>query len=310
MNILYNQVGSYSKDFYDSLILYGKITEALVLEIQVDGVFIPIAIYNKTKKIGEDKRVKLIYREVKHVGVIIPGKIKGLNFAVITPKDNIKEFSKDILKLLKLSGFTENTKVFGLADGAIWIENLLKDDIFTENTFYYLIDFFHLAEYIHDAVKTLADSKKHLINKWKTMAKDGKTEDILKEIKDLNLKQESVEVIRTVDRTIEGVKVKVKEKVNLIEALYKYIDNRYGNFDYPFFRENDMPIGTGRIESANKILVKKRMDIPFGWTEKNANIMLELIMIKNNGFFDQFWQFIREKQEYKSIAEIELEKAA
>ncbi len=96
-NILYKQVGSYSKDFYDFLILHDKVTEALVLEIQVDGVFIPIAIYNKTKGIGEDKRVKLIYREVKHVGVIIPGKIKGLNFAVITPKENVKEFSEHIL---------------------------------------------------------------------------------------------------------------------------------------------------------------------------------------------------------------------
>ena len=310
MNILYNQVGSYSKDFYDSLILYGKVTEALVLEIQIDGVFIPIAIYNKAKSIGEDKRVKLIYREVKHVGVIKPGKIKGLNFAVITPKDNIKEFSQDILKILKLSGFTKNTEVFGLADGAVWIENLLKDNIFTENTFHYLIDFFHLAEYIHDAVKTLADSKKYLINKWKTMAKDGKTEDILKEIKDLDLIKKSVEVIKTVNRTVKGVKVTVKENVNMIEALYKYINNRYGNFDYPFFKENNMPIGTGRIESANKILVKKRMDIPFGWTERNANTMLELIMIKNNGFFDQFWQFIREKKSYKYINNLELERVA
>jgi len=309
-NILYNQVGVYSKDFYDSLILYDKVTEALVLEVQVDGVFIPIAIYNKTKRIGEDKRVKLIYREVKHVGIITPGKIKGLNFAVITPKDNIKEFSKNILKILKLSGFTENTKVFGLADGAVWIENLLKDDIFTENTFYYLIDFFHLAEYIHEAVKTLPDSRKYLVKKWKIMAKNGRTEDILKEINDLDLKQESVEVTRIVNRTIKGNKVTVKENVNMIEVLYKYIDNRYGNFDYPFFKENNMPVGTGRIESANKILVKKRMDIPFGWTEKNANIMLELIMIKSNGFFKQFWQYIREKKEYKSIAKIELKKVA
>ena len=252
----------------------------------------------------------MIYREVKHVGIITPGKIKGLNFAVITPKDNIKEFSKNILKILKLSGFTENTKVFGLADGAVWIENLLKDDIFTENTFYYLIDFFHLAEYIHEAVKTLPDSRKYLVKKWKIMAKNGRTEDILKEINDLDLKQESVEVTRIVNRTIKGNKVTVKENVNMIEVLYKYIDNRYGNFDYPFFKENNMPIGTGRIESANKILVKKRMDIPFGWTEKNANIMLELIMIKSNGFFKQFWQYIREKKEYKSIAKIELKKVA
>ena len=309
-SILYNKVGVYTKDFYEHLISKGKITEALVLEVQVDGVFIPIALYNKTKSIGEDNRVKLIYREVKHVGVIKPGKIKGLNFAVITPKEKIKEFSKDILKILKLSGFSKNTEVFGLADGAKWIENLLKDDVFKENSFYYLIDFFHLAEYIHDAVKSLPDSKKYLIDKFKTMAKEGRTEDILKEIKDLKLIEESIEVIRNIDKTIKGVRVTVKEKVNLVKALYDYINNRYGNFDYPFFRKNNMPNGTGRIESANKILVKKRMDIPFGWTEKNANTMLELIMIKNNGFFEQFWQYVRSKKSYNKVDYLESEKAA
>lgn len=281
-----------------------------MLEIQVDGVFAPIAVYNKAKGIGEKERVKLIYREVKHVGVIKPGKVKGLNFAVITPKENVKDFAKDILMILKLSGFTKNTEVFGLADGATWIENLLRDDVFTENTFYYLIDFFHLAEYIHNAVKTLPDSRKHLIGKWKTMARDGNAEDILKEIKDMDLVAESVKVTRVVNRTEKGVKVTVKEKVNLVKSLYDYIDNRYGNFDYPFFRKNNASNGTGRIESENKVLVKKRMSIPFGWTEENANTMLALIMIKSNGFFDQFWQFIRDKESYKSIKDIQLEKAA
>ena len=309
-NVLYNQVGIYSKDFYNFLVSHNKITEALVLEVQVDGVFIPIAIYDKMKDIGDDKRVKLIYREVKHAGVIIPGKINGLHTAVITPKNNVSEFTQYILRILKLSGLSKNTKVFGLADGAIWIENLLKNKIFKDNTFYYLIDFFHLAEYIHDAVKTLPDSKKYLIKKWKMMAKDGRTEDILKEIKDFNLIEQSVRVTRTVNRTIDGVKVAIKENVNLIEALYKYIDNREGNFDYPFFRKNNRPNGTGRIESANKILIKKRMDIPFGWTEKNANTMLELIMIKNNGFFEQFWQYVRMQNSYRSISDIELNKAA
>lgn len=225
---------------------------------------------------------------------------------MITPKNRVNEFSEYILRILKLSGFSKNTKVFGLADGAMWIENLLKDDVFKRNTFYYLIDFFHLAEYIHDAVKTLPDSQKYLVKKWKKMAKEGKTEDILKEIDDLGLIEKSAKL----DRIIEGVDIESKENINLVEALYKYIDNRYGNFDYPFFRKNNMPNGTGRIESANKILIKKRMDIPFGWTEKNANTMLELIMIKNNGLFEQFWQYIREQKSCKYITDIMLENVA
>ena len=52
------------------------------------------------------------------------------------------------------------------------------------------------------------------------------------------------------------------------------------------------------------------MDIPFGWTEKNANTILSLIMIKNNGFFEQFWKFIREKQSYKNIRNIRFKKVA
>ena len=101
------------------------------------------------------------------------------------------------------------------------------------------------------------------------------------------------------------IKTKIEVMVNLIKDLHKYIYNRVGQFNYKFFIKNEMPIGSGRIESANKILIKKRMNIPFGWSLKNANLMLRLLTLRHNGHWKQFWEYIAELENSsnKSILE-------
>ena len=49
--------------------------------------------------------------------------------------------------------------------------------------------------------------------------------------------------------------------------------NRSNKFDYKNAIENDLPIGSGEIESANKNIVQKRLKIPgLGGLQKQSNI--------------------------------------
>ena len=293
------KIASNVKLFYENKLteLLYNISPAKKLEIQIDGVYNPIVVYDKTKKIGEKDRVKIIYKEVKHVMVKIFNDIKGFHFAEIISVENFAEFLKEFKIILKLKGFTEKSKIFVIADGAVWIEKQLSK-FFKDNDFYFLIDFYHLSEYIHDAVKSLPSEFNYLIKRWKKEAKKNRLEQIIfHDIISLNLIEKSVEVLKKKNVNVKNsdgkiIRTKIEVMVNLIKDLHKYINNRIGQFNYPFFIKNNMPIGSGRIESANKILIKKRMNIPFGWRLENANLMLRLLTLRHNGHWKQFWEYI------------------
>jgi hypothetical protein len=62
-----------------------------------------------------------------------------------------------------------------------------------------------------------------------------------------------------------------------IVECYKYIDNRQNQLDYKLAIENDLPIGSGKIESAHRYVAQERLKIPgAAWIEDNANVILAL----------------------------------
>lgn len=303
-NIIYNKTGKYIDGFFEEVLQKREFKIAKKLMMQIDGVMVPVVIYDRNKKKKEEGRKQRIYREVKHVAVFLPGKLKGIHFAVITPFGKLDNFMKWIKRALEMSGHNKNTEVFVLADGAKWIERVVHDEVFPHKKINYLIDFYHLAEYIHNAVKGLSKIKENPLDKWIKMTKEGNTEDILKYIDENHLIEKSTLIKIKNNQTNEIT------EVNPVKSLYRYINNRKGFFNYPLYRKNEIPNGTGAIESANKNYIKKRMDIPSGWTEKNANIMLSLIMIKENGLWDNFWQYIAEKEKYNIESYEQVKRAA
>ena len=108
------KIASNVKLFYKNKLteLLYNVSPAKKLEIQIDGVYNPIVIYDKTKEIGEKDRVKIIYKEVKHVMVKISNDIKGFHFAEIISVENFAEFLKEFKIILKLKGFTKKSKIF------------------------------------------------------------------------------------------------------------------------------------------------------------------------------------------------------
>jgi chemotaxis regulatin CheY-phosphate phosphatase CheZ len=122
-----------------------------------------------------------------------------------------------------------------------------------------VVDFSLDNSFENDAINSLPKKYNYLIERWKKAAKKGKLEErLLKDIKKLKLIEQSVEVIKNIKTIKKGKIILEEKKVNLVEQLYKYVHNRIGQFNYLHFKKNKMPIGSGRIESANKILIKKR----------------------------------------------------
>jgi hypothetical protein len=81
-----------------------------------------------------------------------------------------------------------------------------------------------------------------------------------------------------------------------VKNLYSYISNKTGlkenQFDYPFYRENNMPEGSGEVEGGNK-LYKFRMGGPKNWSIKGAETILNILTLNLNEEMSNYWLYRR-----------------
>ncbi|MGK5095396.1 UPF0236 family protein [Deltaproteobacteria bacterium TL4] len=156
-------------------------------------------------------------------------------------------------------GFGEDTKVHGIGDGAPWIANQLKLQ-FGENS-RYLIDFYHLCEYLDAAAKVCANDEKDswVENQKKLLKSNGSAvvlDNLLPYLEPLTISDEKTPV----------------------RACYRYIFNRPEQFHYQEALEENLPIGSGEIESSHRYIIQDRMKLPGAWWEVNnakKNVGLE-----------------------------------
>jgi hypothetical protein len=75
-----------------------------------------------------------------------------------------------------------------------------------------------------------------------------------------------------------------------VEKCYRYIMNRQNNLDYKSAIENELPIGSGEIESGHRYEIQKRLKIAGAWWKpETAEYMLCLRTLRANGDWDRYW---------------------
>ena len=79
-----------------------------------------------------------------------------------------------------------------------------------------------------------------------------------------------------------------------VRAGYRYLINRPGQFNYQNAIKDDLPIGSGEIESAHRYVIQERLKLSgCWWTAKHAMAMLALRVLRANGDWGSYWQKIR-----------------
>ncbi len=174
------------------------------------------------------------------------------------------------------SGLGFNSIVHCVGDGATWIANQVNR-VF-ENQGSYLIDFYHLCEYLAPA-SAKCDRNKSIYKKHKEMIKNGNITEVVK------LLRPHVEPDEVSDE-----KAPVKKCI-------RYVENRPGQFDYQNAIKNDLPIGSGLIESAHRYVIQSRLKLTGAWWKKDiADNMLALRTLRTNNLWEEYWadDFIRQ----------------
>jgi len=236
---------------------------------ETDGTMIPIV--DCSKKSGKNnkdnrKNRETFWKEGRLCLAYAQGEVEPF-FSATMGKPN--EAGDHLIHSAVNAGVGINSTVHCVGDGAKWIANQV-DRVF-ENQGSFLIDFFHLCEYIASASEK-CDQDNPKYKEYKEMIKTG---DIVGVVEQLRAHVEPAEV--------------ADEKAPIRKCI-RYIENRPGQFDYQNAIENDLPIGSGQIESAHRYVIQSRLKLTGAWWKKDiADNMLALRTLRANNMWADYW---------------------
>lgn len=247
--------------------LYQKPSKSSVIIAEADGTMIPI-VHTTEGQTDRRKNKTLVWQESRLSLAYSQGTIQPFYEATLGSTDVV---GKQLAHCAKMVGRAIKTKIHCVGDGAPWIAEQV-DKVFGD-TATYLIDFYHLSEYIAAAATCCAaNEQKAWVSYMQSCMKENRSSVLLKALEDHIAESYS-------DHLCEARK------------CYNYIIKRTNQIDYKGAMDNNLPIGSGRIESGHRSVIQKRLKKPGAWwKKKNAEYMLTLRTIRANGLWDNYWR--------------------
>ena len=85
----------------------------------------------------------------------------------------------------------------------------------------------------------------------------------------------------------------IKDENAPVRRCIRYMENRLGQFNYKEAILEELPIGSGEIESGNRGVVQKRLKIPgVWWNIDTSEYMLALRCVRINGDWMKYWKAV------------------
>jgi hypothetical protein len=169
---------------------------------------------------------------------------------------------------LRRRGIERATEVCAIQDGAEWIQGFVQGH---RHDALRILDFAHAASYIYEIADKVRERGGHLPAKWV----DG----ILHRLKHEGPTRVLLHITRLVRRYPP-----IQEQVT-------YLQKRRELMDYPTYRQQGWPIGSGSVESSHKLVVQARLKGPgMHWRPEHINPMLALRLALLNERWEEAWQ--------------------
>jgi len=218
-------------------------------------------------------------------------KEKPKNKRVVATMNGKEEAFRNLANRIKARDPTEQVPIFLLIDGERALEKGLLEEFVKKRKWKKRIkgvclDIIHAAEYLWEAGSSLHGEKNPKRALWVKL----KLLDILN--------NKIGYVIGSLRKTLKKKKSLTTSKRKILEKVIRYFENHKHMMQYKNYLEEGFPIATGVIEGACGSLVKNRMDCAgMKWTKEGANAVLGLRGIKQNGYWEDYWEhFIQEEK--------------
>ena len=247
---------------------------------ELDGSMLPIvsiaARTDKSTPRDGRKRRQLSWREARLSLVRAPDQVKGRYAATLGgPAQAGKLFVDSLIRV----GGGQRTQLHCVGDGAPWIANQLKQRLGAQA--HYLIDFYHLSEYLSGAAAVVAGPHKR---EWLSAQQE-------------RMKANGVGTVLGALKAHQAVAPTPIGEPDLdpVQACRQYLENRLSYFDYAAALKAGLPIGSGEVESGHRSVIQARLKLSGAWwQEETAESMLALRTLRTNDEWDAYWSEARQ----------------
>ena len=165
-----------------------------------------------------------------------------------TLQGDVRQAGEQLFDCAGRAGFGKNTRLHAVGDGAEWIVAQVEEQFGSQGG--YLVDFYHVCNYLGDAAKAL-HPEGEAATAWVDTQKD-------------RLKSGCADaVIQTLKIHLEPAET--PEDAAPVRRCHRYLSHRKDQLDYPGAIARDLPIGSGEIESAHRYIVQQRLKRPGAW---------------------------------------------
>lgn len=282
------------------------------LEVEWDGGMIPVATLEPievpegeepelTPVRGLPKRKRKCRWEEAKVGLVQkPGEVDRLYSA--RPTDELDESFDDLFALALLKGWTEQTEVRGLADGALHIRSRMEE-VFNAGPFRFILDRPHCKEHLSSASELLraegALGEGVTPKQWAADAlgriETGDTESVVAEL----------------TRAWERSGPDPKSRNDELRREAAYFDRNSDATRYADFRAEGWSTASSEVESAHRHVVQARVKISGAWWHPdNVSNILALRVLKANGWWQEYWAERRDAWRTRAESFAEARRAA
>jgi hypothetical protein len=187
-------------------------------------------------------------------------------------KDRFYEaFTREIKTIKRL--YPKSVYV-GVADGAADNWKYLQEHVQCQ-----VLDYFHATEYLSSVAQA---AFKHSFEgkQWLERAKDTLREE----------KNGAKELVKEMELFLK--KRITESKKEKIKAAITYFSNHLEQMNYQQYKKDNLPIGSGVIEAACKVIIKQRLcRSGMKWTDTGAKTVLMLRCLnESDSMWEQFWE--------------------
>jgi len=181
------------------------------------------------------------------------------------------DLASDVWRATALqAGLHDQAFVHGVGDGAPWIVDKFNENFGRQGR--YLIDLYHVSEYLAAAAPTVAAA--------------GKTQQWRERQQGWLLNNQSDKVLRSMRPHQEGAGAAETP----VRDACRYLKERQNHLDYATARQHKLPLGSGEIESAHRHVIQQRLKLSGAWwKETNLEPMLQLRVARANNLWSSYW---------------------
>lgn len=175
-----------------------------------------------------------------------------------------QEFKKHLFACALRNGYGKYRETVILSDGASWIAGM-AEEMYPDAQ--HILDFFHLAENVHDFAKSRFRMDESKYRPWA---------------------EKMCSLLETGEWNLVLSKLDPNEAYPNTVNLYHYIESNRNNINYPEYKRRGYFIGSGAIESGNKVVLQKRLKLAgMRWNPETAQYLVTLVSKEASGIWNR-----------------------